>query len=125
MQLGLADELGGLVVLDPDENRLVVLVTDIMQLLFQRLLLEVLRDELVLARVRALDLFPILLLLIQNMLHRLNLHLLSFLRNTELVVQGVSMADLPRARRHGVVRAIRKGQLDLTVLFHLETSAVF
>ena len=86
MQLGLADELGGLVVLDPDENRLVVLVTDIMQLLFQRLFLEVLRDELVLARVRALDLFPILLLLVQNMLHRLNLHLLSFLRNTELVV---------------------------------------
>jgi hypothetical protein len=35
------------------------------------------------------------------------------------------MADLPGARRHGVVRAIRKGQLDLTVLFHLETSAVF
>jgi hypothetical protein len=86
VQLGLADKLGGLVVLDPDENRLVVLVTDIMQLLFQRLFLEVLRDELVLARVRALDLFPILLLLIQNMLHRLNLHLLSFLRNTELVV---------------------------------------
>jgi hypothetical protein len=86
VQLGLADKLGGLVVLDPDENRLVVLVTDIMQLLFQRLFLEVLRDELVLARVRALDLFPILLLLVQNMLHRLNLHLLSFLRNTELVV---------------------------------------